>query len=152
MSRAPFQVLVFPFKFDKQEILYCVLKRNNETGGYWQVIAGGGEENETELEAAKREALEEALIPPDCNFLKLNSMATIPVVNVSGFLWGPKLLVIPEYSFGVDVKNGSIKISTEHSDFKWLCYEEARKILKWDSNRNALWELNYRLTHNLDSE
>ena len=28
---------------------------------------------------------------------------------------------------------------------EWLTYEEAIKKLTWDSNKNALWELNERL-------
>ena len=31
---------------------------------------------------------------------------------------------------------------------EWLTYEDAKKILNWDSNRNALWELNWKLTNN----
>lgn len=37
---------------------------------------------------------------------------------------------------------------------EWLNYEEAIKKLKWDSNKNALWELNYKLNNqkNLQSK
>ena len=31
---------------------------------------------------------------------------------------------------------------------EWLTYEDAKKKLKWDSNRNALWELNWKLLNN----
>ena len=30
---------------------------------------------------------------------------------------------------------------------EWLNFEEANNKLKWDSNKNALWELNYRLNN-----
>jgi dihydroneopterin triphosphate diphosphatase len=73
-------------------------------------------------------------------------MTTIPVINVSGFLWGDDVLVIPEYSFGVQLHNKSITLSHEHQDYAWLAFDVAIHRLKWDSNRNALWELNYRLT------
>jgi len=33
----------------------------------------------------------------------------------------------------------------EHSEFKWLNYHEAIELLKWDSNKVALWELYKRL-------
>jgi ADP-ribose pyrophosphatase YjhB (NUDIX family) len=39
-------------------VLYAVFKRTD--GGCWQGIAGGGEKGETPLQAAQREALEEA--------------------------------------------------------------------------------------------
>ena len=31
---------------------------------------------------------------------------------------------------------------------EWLSYEDAKARLKWDSNRNALWELNWKLLNN----
>ena len=36
-------------------------------------------------------------------------------------------------------------LSDEHTEFTWGSYELALEMLKWDSNRNALWELNFRL-------
>ena len=53
-----------------------------------------------------------------------------------------------EYSFGVCADNIKIKISDEHKSFKWVDYSVAMKLLKWDSNKNALWELNERLCKN----
>ena len=38
-----------------------------------------------------------------------------------------------------------IKLSDEHPEYRWLKYDEAHKMLKWDSDRTALWELNERL-------
>lgn len=29
--------------------------------------------------------------------------------------------------------------------YRWVRYDEALTLLKWDSNKNALWELDYRL-------
>lgn len=150
MPRAPFQVLVLPYrKLADGRILFAVLRRNSKTGGYWQGIAGGGEDNETPLDAAKREAAEEAGISPMSCFLLLESKVTIPVVNVCGFKWGRETLVIPEFAFGVEVEDQEIVLSKEHSEFKWLPFEYAYKELYWDSNKNALWELNHRLENNV---
>lgn len=33
----------------------------------------------------------------------------------------------------------------EKREFKWCTYDEAIKLLEWDSNKTALWELNERL-------
>ncbi|HFJ9286950.1 TPA: NUDIX pyrophosphatase, partial [Bacillus toyonensis] len=38
----------------------------------------------------------------------------------------------------------------EHFNYKWLCFEEAVTLLKWDSNKTALWELNKRLLKQLN--
>ena len=37
------------------------------------------------------------------------------------------------------------KLSHEHEKMQWLRYEEAVKLLKYDSNKSALWELDFKL-------
>ena len=151
MSRAPFQVLVLPYKIGpKNTHRYAIFSRR-DSKNCWQGIAGGGESNESPRAAAKREAYEEAGIETTSKYIKLDALCTLPVVNVCGFKWGPKVLVIPEYCFGVEIKEQEIKLSREHSGFKWVSYVDAMKMLKWDSNRNALWELNYRLGKSLSA-
>lgn len=41
--------------------------------------------------------------------------------------------------------NEEIRLSDEHSEFKWVAYDEAIKLLNFDSNKTALWELKMRL-------
>ena len=41
--------------------------------------------------------------------------------------------------------NVEITISHEHTEYQWLEFGSATKILKYDNNRNALWELDERL-------
>jgi dATP pyrophosphohydrolase len=53
---------------------------------------------------------------------------------------------VPEYAFGADVGEQEITLSHEHEEFRWVDYSTAQKLLTFDSNRNALWELDYRLT------
>ena len=150
MSRAPFQVLVLPYRITPDNTFhYALFRRGSSTGGYWQGIAGGGENSESPLESAKRETQEEAGIHPNNEFIKLDSFAMVPVVNVCGFRWGSDVLVIPEYCFGVKVEQARLQISHEHSEFKWLDYSRAMEILHWDSNKCALWELNFRVRRGL---
>lgn len=146
MSRSPFQVLVLPYRITPDnEILYAVFKREPSTGSYWQGIAGGGENGESPLKAAKRETYEETGIDPSNEYMKLDSYATVPVANVCGFRWGDDILVIPEYCFGVKVGEGQLQLSYEHTEYKWLSYGHAMDVLHWDSNKCALWELNFRV-------
>lgn len=142
--RAPYQILVFPYiKTPKGNIKYCIFKRKDLK--VWQGIAGGGEEGEIPMETAKRETFEEAIITTKNKFTKLSSISSIPVEAISGFIWGKDTLVIPEYSFGVEVHDRNIHLKNEHTTYKWVNYAEAIDKLEWDSNRTALWELNYRL-------
>ena len=145
MARAPFQVLVFPYRTSEDSALeYAVFRRAD--AGFWQAVAGGGEGGETPLEAAQRETYEETGLPTDSPFLQLAAVSPVPVTEFSdSHLWGDDLFVIPEYCFGVWVRDGKIALSYEHTEVRWVTYQEARRLLKYDSNRIALWELNRRL-------
>jgi dATP pyrophosphohydrolase len=126
------------------EIEYALLKRSDE--GYWQAIAGGGEDEETPLEAARREANEEAGIPQTAEFLQLDTVEPVPVTEFSdSHLWGDNTYVIPQYCFGVSAQQVEIALSREHTDYAWLAYAAAYELVRYDGNRTALWELDKRL-------
>lgn len=142
--RTPFQILAIPYKIIDGSTLYCVFHRADFD--QWQFIAGGGENEETPIQAAKREVYEECGCDPK-KLIKLKSTAYIPATVISEKHrrhWNENTFVIPEHTFGFECKE-SIKLSREHTDCVWLSYEEAYKKLKWDSNRTALYELNCRL-------
>ena len=143
--RAPLQVLVILYKKEKDEILYGIGLRS--TRNIWQFVAGGAEDKETPIEAAIRELSEETGINiKEEDLIVLDSKTTIPVVNVTGtYTRGKDVFVIPEYAFAVDATNFQIKLSNEHTEFKWLEYNKAMDILTYDSNKSALWELNEKL-------
>ena len=109
-------------------------------------MAGGGEGRETPLEAAKREAREEAGIPAEARFVELETVCSVPAyLFKEGAAWGKALYVIPEYSFGVDCTGRRVVLSDEHTLLEWLPYGEARARLTYDSNRTALWELHQKI-------
>ena len=142
--RAPFQVLVIPFRRTAAGPEFAVLRRSD--AGWWQFVAGGGEGAETPDEAAKRETEEEIGVAAGM-MTRLDSMATVPKdCFVAADSWGQDIYVIPEYSFAADIGDAVVTLSDEHTHVRWLPYKQARSMLKWDSNRNALWELNERLT------
>ena len=145
--RAPYQVLIFPFIKEEDKYYYAIFKRKDLS--IWQGLAGGGEAEEIPLEAAKREAYEEAAIDKNLRYIRLSSMTTIPATNIHGFLWGD-VVMIPEFSFGVEVPSKELKISGEHVQYLWLSCNDAIDKLRYDSNKSALWELSYRLENGLD--
>ena len=145
MARAPINVIVIPFrKHNDGKLEIAVFHRADNS--MWHFVSGGAEDDEIAFDAAKREAMEEAAIPANSKWIKLDSRASIPrTAYPSTSHWPENLLVIPEYSFAVEISGHEIVLSAEHDELKWLNYGEASKLLTWDSNRVALWELNERL-------
>jgi len=146
-SRKPYQVLVIPYFINRDdEISYALFQRSDDS--IWQAIAGGGDlVDKTILDTAKREAHEETGISNNSKFMQLSTISSIPVTAISGFIWGKDTLVIPEYTFAVLVKDQQLHIGHEHKTYSWFSYAKAMKLLKWDSNKTALWELDHRLNH-----
>ena len=131
--RAPFQVLVFPYRIEAGRPLYAVLKRADD------------EADETPEQAAARELTEETGMETR-ELCRLDSVAYLPVASVTGSLiWGEDVRTIPEYCFGALACDASIELSSEHVDAAWLPYERALGVLAWGSNRAALGELHERL-------
>lgn len=153
MARAKFQVLVIPYIVQNDQIKYCTFLRSDMN--IWQFIAGGGEDDETPLEAAKREANEEANIAYSTPYYTLDTCCSIPIdffKESDRQRWGENCFVVPEYSFAVNIERGDLKLSDEHVQYKWLDYEGTIKILKYDSNKTALGELNSRIKKGLLGE
>jgi len=142
--RAPYQILVFPYIVKDGLIEFAIFNRSDSD--YWQGIAGGGEDEETPIEAAKRELFEETGLLNNVSLSKLDTICSLSVESVVGkFLWGEDIYVIKEYCFGAQIFTKNFILSKEHLQYKWLSFEDAIKHLKWDSNKTALWELNKRL-------
>ena len=142
--REPYQILSIPYKIIDGEILFCVFKRADSD--QWQFVAGGGENGETPIEAAKRETAEEIGIEPT-NIKQLTCIAYVPAEVIAKSRrqhWDETAYVIPEYSFAFEC-DLEPTLSNEHTEYKWLTYEEARKLLKWDSNKVAMYEIKVRL-------
>lgn len=142
--RLPKQVLVIPFKIEDNEIKYCVFRRKDL--GLWQFVAGGQEDyDESTVDAAKREFLEETGINAK-NIYELEGYTKIPVVNVvKDFLWGNDVYFSEEFAFAVKIDKEEIKLSNEHQEYKLHSYEDVKKLLKYDSNKSALWELDTKI-------
>ncbi len=141
--RAPFQVLVFPYRVaPDRPIEVAVFQRAN--GGYWQGIAGGGDEGETPERAARREASEEAGIEAAEGWIALKPLLSVPVNVIRPAErkhWPRWLSVIPCYPFAVAAGDEPIRLSPEHTQFRWTSIDDARALVRWDNDRVALTAL-----------
>lgn len=138
--REPYQILSIPYRIVDGTPLFCIFRRADRS--YWQFIAGGGENGETPVDAAKRETTEEIGVDPK-NIKQLTCIAYVPAEVIAESKrqhWDKSAYVIPEYSFAFECDLEPI-LSNEHTEYKWLTYDEARKLLKWDSNKVAMYEI-----------
>jgi dATP pyrophosphohydrolase len=144
MTRAPLNVLVYPYlEIEAGVFEYALLQRADV--GWWQGVTGGAEDEETPLEAARRETFEETGIT-DGAFLRLDTVIWVPVTYFGiSYIWGDDVYVIPMYCFGVRAPDRTIVLSKEHSIVRWLPYEKAHRLARFDGNKTALWELDRRL-------
>ena len=142
--RIPKQVLIIPYRIIDNKIEYCIFKRKDMDA--WQWIAGGAEDfDEDIIASAKREFFEETSIK-DAQIQQLEMTCKIPVVNVvKDFIWGEDVFYSEEYSFAVNITDEKIQLSNEHTEYKWVDYKEAKSLLRYDSNKSALWELDVKL-------
>ncbi len=144
MARAPFIVFVYPYiKTDDNDFEYALLKSAERN--IWEAVAGGGEDAETLLEAAVRETFEETGIRVESPPVQLDTKAPVPVTRFKeSHSWG-NMYVIPIHYFGIRAENRQIRMSEEHSEYKWLKYHDARELLKFEDDKIALWELDRRV-------
>lgn len=144
MPRAPFQILVLPFRHTGDKFEFAVLRR--EDMNIWQAVAGGGENDETPAQAALREAGEELGLDRPTPLYPLQTTASVPARFFTDRVhWPTGTYVVPEYSFATDLTGIEITLSHEHTALEWLDYKTAHDALRFDSNRTALDELHERL-------
>jgi dATP pyrophosphohydrolase len=149
MARRPLNVLVLPFRCGSGDLVeYAIFRRADDHTEFWQGVAGGVEDTEEPLEAARRELLEETGIDASAErWIPVDAKASVPAQVFRDWrTWGPKVFVVNEHAFGVDVAGCDVvRLSHEHVEHRWLGLEAASRLLRHDSNRTALWELNERL-------
>ena len=124
------------FRKNEKGIEFLLLKRAEDQiyPGIWQMVSGkineSAEDGEKAYETAIRELREETGLKP----LKIWSA---PRVNSFYSSQSDTINLIPV--FAIQVKgNSKVKISNEHTEFKWVSISETQKLLAWDGQRKAV--------------
>jgi dATP pyrophosphohydrolase len=111
--------------------LYLMLKRS--PGKYyehlWQGVAGKIEKGETAVQTVVRELKEETGKEPFIIFVadhiasfynaKYNQIFMVPI-------------------FGIEVEGSEVQLSEEHSEYKWVPFDEAVNLLTWKGQKEGL--------------
>src|SRR5262249_44915238 len=92
-------------------------------------------------DAARRETLEEAGLDLAGPWVALYPVLSVPVNITEPSLrrhWPGWLTTIPCYPFAVWAADAAIRLSAEHSEFRWASLDAARGRVRWDTDRAAL--------------
>ena len=134
------------FRRVNDTVEYLLMKRIPKKGGFWQPPCGGLEEGDnSNLDAAYRELKEEANVNRSDVIKVFENVHTFVIDK--HYLTGEPITPIHEFVFGFEVKPDidiSIEgnIYPEHEEVKWVSFDEAIKLLKWDNNKDGFEKLN----------
>lgn len=111
--------------------IYLMLKRS--TGKHyehlWQGVAGKIEKGETATQTVIRELEEETGKKPKKLFVADHIASFYDARN-------DRIQMVP--IFGIEVENSEVQLSEEHSDYKWVSFDEALDLLTWKGQKEGL--------------
>ena len=121
------------FRFDRSDVEYLILRRAPDEPAFpdlWQIVTGSVEEREKAIDAALRELREETGVQPEHFWV-------VPFTNSFYDHRKDCVNLIPFFAaqFARDVDP---RLSSEHSEFSWLSYRDARTSLVWPGQRAGL--------------
>lgn len=130
MNNTKVQAIVYKIVEDK---LFCLcLKRSIVDGGFWHVITGTLEGNETIKDCITREIREE--------------LGDHVILNISPKLklwkWNKNGVDFDIVDLAIEINDGKIVLNNEHTEYAWLEPLEAEKIYDKDSAKEMVNLLN----------
>ncbi|NPD90164.1 MAG: NUDIX pyrophosphatase [Asgard group archaeon] len=137
--RIPHIALVYPVRQVENDWEFLLLKRTEETGGFWQGVTGNVDEGEPLINCAKRELLEETSYIPQFIF-QMEDSYKLPIKEKSLHLFPEGTTEWTEFLFIARIEqqeDPTIRLD-EHVAWKWCSFEEAYELLHWPNNKDAL--------------
>jgi len=120
------------FRETDNRIEFLLLKRAEDQiyPGVWQMVSGKINENEKAFETTLRELKEETNLTP-------YKMWIAPKVNSFYSSQSDSICLVPVFAVQVK-KDSKVIISDEHSEYKWVTSDEAKRLLAWYGQRKAV--------------
>ena len=116
---------------ENSKVEFLLMKRspNEKYPNIWQMVTGKIHNDETAYQAAIREIQEETGI-------NTNSIFVVPHLNFFYNHESDENITIPVFVTLVN-SNTEIKLSKEHTEFKWVTFKEAKKLLAWPGQKKS---------------
>jgi 8-oxo-dGTP pyrophosphatase MutT (NUDIX family) len=117
-----------------------VMRRSPERLGYWSLVAGGLEPDETPAEAAQRELYEETRLTSKVRPLPISLSYSLlddpPAIRAR---YGPGVETITVHAFVVDAPvKWEPTLDAEHDVYEWCTLDEALGLLVYDTMKDAV--------------
>jgi lipoyl(octanoyl) transferase len=118
-----------------------LLRRTESCGGFWQPVTGRIEEGEADAAAAARETEEETGVRAEVRPLDLRQSFAIDPP------YAERITMTDEVAYEARVdRSAPISIDAEeHDRFEWFDFAEARRVLMWSDDLEAIERLEARL-------
>ena len=135
------QVDSYVFRIVDGKPLYLMMKRSSgkHYEHLWQGVAGKIEKGETAVQTIIRELKEETGKTPKRLF---------SADHVASFYEARKDLIHMVPIFGIEVEGDDVKLSDEHSEYKWVTFENALELLTWKGQKEGLKTVNDEVVNN----
>jgi 8-oxo-dGTP pyrophosphatase MutT (NUDIX family) len=124
----------------RREEQLLVMRRAPERLGYWSLVSGGLEPEETPQEAAARELLEETDLRAEVRRLPIALTYSLlddpPAIRAR---YAPGVEIVTVHAFVADAPTGwEPTLDAEHDLYRWCGLDDALELMVYETARDAL--------------
>ena len=121
------QNIIYRKKGESYEIL--LLKRSADRGGFWNAVNGTLELQESVIDCRARELFEETAIRDVIHWSD--------EIHRFSFLYKNDIFVVVAFAAQVN-GDQEVVINDEHTEYRWVSFDEASTLLKFDDDKTVL--------------